>query len=253
MAYAEITTRDPNPVKRWLQRRRLADAVAIVKRAQSRDRLRVLDFGAGDGELIRQIADAPSIEAWAYEPAPSLMDEARKKLAGLEGVVLTENLDFVASGTFDYVFCLEVFEHLPEKETADAIAQIHRLLKPEGTAVIGVPHELFAPAMFKGLFRMFRRFGEFDARPGHIMRAALGRPPLRRPSGEISPGLAYHPHHLGFDYRVLRDVLQTRFRLEKKWFSPFPLLGAALNSEVYFMLRKAESAIAVNSPEAAGR
>jgi hypothetical protein len=112
-------------------------------------------------------------------------------------------------------------------------------LKPDGFAVIGVPHELFLPAMLKGLFRMFRRYGDFDARPGNILAAFRGRPPIQRPIAELSPGVSYHSHHLGFDYRTLERLLKEKFQLVEKWFSPFPILGAALNSEVYFVLSKA--------------
>ena len=253
MAYADITTRDPNPLKRWLQRRRFSDAIAVLRRAQVGDRLRVLDFGAGNGELVRQMADVAPIEAWVYEPTPSLMAEAKENLADLDAATFTENLDSVASGLFDYVFCLEVFEHLPQKETASAIADIHRLLKPDGIAVIGVPHELFLPALFKGLFRSCRRYGDFDANPGNILGAIVGRPPLQRPTVDLSPGLPFHLHHLGFDYRVLERTLQERLQLSRKWFSPFPLLGAAFNSEVYFLLRKAQPDLAADAGPESGR
>ena len=254
MAYADITIRDRNPVKRWLQRRRFSDAMKVLRGARLRDdRFRVLDFGAGDGELVHQLISIASIEASVFEPTPALMAEAREKLARLDSVVFAESLDSLESGVFDYVFCLEVFEHLPEAETVKAIAEIHRLLKPDGVAVIGVPHELFLPAMLKGLFRMFRRYGDFDARPSNILSAFRGRPPSQRPIAEISPGHSYHFHHLGFDYRARERLLQEQFRLVKKWFSPFPILGAALNSEVYFLLRKAQPTLAADAPQAARR
>jgi predicted SAM-dependent methyltransferase len=82
------------------------------------------------------------------------MVEARGKLAAFDSVTYAESLGSVESESFDYVFCLEVLEHLPAKETIAAIAEIHRLLKPAGAAVIGVPHELFLPALVKGLFRV---------------------------------------------------------------------------------------------------
>ena len=253
MAYAEMTVRDRNPVKRWLQRRRFSDALGVLRGVRLGDRLRILDFGAGDGDLLRQMTGVASIEAWAYEPTPWLMAEARETLAGLESVNYAESLDSIESGIFDYVFCLEVFEHLPENETGAAIAEIHRLLKPAGSVVIGVPHELFLPALFKGLFRMCRRYGEFDANPRNVLGAVLGRPPRRRPVAEIAPGLPYHYHHLGFDYRALERMLRQRFQLREKWFSPFPVLGAVLNSEVYFLFRKARSALAADALQAARR
>jgi SAM-dependent methyltransferase len=238
MAYADITTRDRNPIKRWLQRRRFSDALAVLTNARTFASMRVLDFGAGDGELIRLVVSSTPVEAWVYEPTPSLMTEARKKLTGFMAVRFAQSLGSIEPESFDYIFCLEVFEHLPEEETNSALAEIHRLLKPDGTAVIGVPHELFMTAFFKGLFRASRRYGEFDATPKNIFKPLLGHPPTQRPVAEIHTGLRYHFHHLGFDYRRLENVLKQSLQLEKKWFSPFPTLGAALNSEVYFLLRK---------------
>jgi SAM-dependent methyltransferase len=239
MAYADITTRDSNPIKRWLQRRRFTDALAVLAHADATAKLRVLDFGAGDGELVRQMVATTSVEPWVYEPTPSLMAEAREKLAAFGSVRFADDLGLIESQSFDCIFSLEVFEHLPEKETALALAEIHRLLKPAGIAVIGVPHELFLPALFKGVFRASRRYGEFDAIPGNIFKALTGHPPLQRPVAEIHPGLRYHFHHLGFDFRVLEHTLMQDFQLRRKWFSPVPMLGAVLNSEVYFLLQKA--------------
>jgi SAM-dependent methyltransferase len=237
MAYADLTTRDPNRVKRWLQNRRFRDAVGTLPPAGTAP-LRILDFGAGDGELVRQIALRQSIEACVYEPTPRVMAEAKEKLSGVPGVKFRSSLESVESGSFDYVFCLEVFEHLPRAETDAALAEMHRLVKPNGFVVIGVPHELFLPALLKGLFRMTRRYGAFDASPRTILAAVRGRPPSERPSMEISPGFAYFGAHLGFDYRDLEGVLQERFRVIRRWFSPIPMLGSALNSEVYYLLQK---------------
>ena len=242
MAYADITTRDSNPVKRWLQRRRFTDALAVLASADANARMRVLDFGAGDGELVRRMAGACGVEPWIYEPTPSLMAEAMATLAEFSSVRFVDDTGPIESATFDCIFSLEVFEHLPEKEMALAMAEIHRLLKPAGIAVIGVPHELFLPALVKGLFRASRRYGDFDAIPGNIFKALTGRPPLQRPVAEIRPGLAYHFHHLGFDFRVLEHTLKQRFQVRRKWFGPVPMLGAVLNSEVYFLVQKSADA-----------
>jgi SAM-dependent methyltransferase len=238
MAYADFTTRDRSPIKRWLHKRRLADALKVFRNSDAVSRPRVLDFGAGDGELVRRLASMATVEAFIFEPTPSLMAEAKEKLAGLDSIIFADRLETVESEIFDYVFCLEVFEHLPEKETLHAVGEIHRLLKPHGVAVIGVPHELFLPAILKGLFRVWRRPGKFDATFKNILAASCGRPPLHRPIAEIAPGVSYHFHHLGFDYRILERMLQDQLKLVDKWFSPFPILGFALNSEVYFLFRK---------------
>jgi SAM-dependent methyltransferase len=189
---------------------------------------------------VRQIALRKLIEPCVYEPTPRLMAEAKEKLSGLPGVAFRSSLESVESGSFDYVFCLEVFEHLPPAETDAALAEMHRLVKPDGFVVIGVPHELFLPALLKGLFRMTRRYGAFDASPKTVLAAVVGRPPSERPKMEISAGFAYFGAHLGFDYRDLERKLHERFRVIRRWFSPIPILGSALNSEVFYLLQKSE-------------
>ncbi|MFD1562786.1 class I SAM-dependent methyltransferase [Haloarchaeobius amylolyticus] len=44
----------------------------------------------------------------------------------------------LGSGTYDTVFCRNVLEHVPNPD--EAMAEIHRVLKSNGTAVVTVPH-----------------------------------------------------------------------------------------------------------------
>jgi SAM-dependent methyltransferase len=238
LSYADITVNDPNPVKRWMQRTRYADAVHVAQGLPEGDRQRILDYGGGNGELVKHLLRNISAQACVFEPTPDLMAEAQSNLAGIGSITFCSTSQKLSSGSFDLVFCLEVLEHLPENETTAALGEIDRLLRPRGTVVFGVPHEIHLPALFKGLFRMSRRFGKFDARWGNVCGAVIGKPPKRRPSSEISPGFLYHFDHLGFDYRKLRDRIKDNFQFEREWFSPFPHLGSLLNSEVYFLARR---------------
>ena len=240
LTYADLTTSDPNPVKRWIQGRRLSDALRFVRDTDAAEGARILDFGSGNGELVRRIAkkcERP-IQAWVYEPSPMRMTEARRNLEGLGGVSFVTGTTSIESGSFDSVFCLEVLEHLPPAEMRAACEEIHRLVKSRGVVVVGVPHELFLPALVKGIFRMFRRYGAFDATPRNVLAAVTGRPPLVRPAYRSEAGLMLHGEHLGFDFRTLKDTLCQHFVLERMWFSPFPWLGSAFNFEVYFLARK---------------
>lgn len=237
MKYADLTINDRNFIKRWLQRKRLADALQVFKQGAASS-LTVLDFGAGDGGFVQLAHRHVNASFCIYEPTPALMAEARQNLSGVPGITFAEMVDDLPSAAFDYIFSLEVFEHLPEAESKLALDHIERLLKPSGLALIGVPHEIYLPALLKGAFRMTRRLGEYDARAWNIACATLGRPRADRPIGEISSGLRYYYHHLGFDYRCLQHALAERFRLRKVWYSPVPWLGAMLNSEVYFLLEK---------------
>ncbi|HEX2181393.1 MAG TPA: PPOX class F420-dependent oxidoreductase [Rubrobacteraceae bacterium] len=238
LRYADITINDRNPVKSYLQRRRLRDALSVLDEDFAG---KVLDFGGGSGELSRILAARfARAEVFCYEPAPDLLEEARRNLSGFENVVPVPSLQKLEGRRFEYVFCLEVFEHLPRRETAQAIRAIRGLLAREGTAVVGVPNELFFPALVKGLFRMTRRYGAFDARPSNVLRAAVGRPPKRRPKREITPGLPYHFHHTGFDHRELRRKLSETFEVQRQFASPMG--GELLGSEIYLILKRRDRA-----------
>lgn len=239
MKYENITIKDPNLIKRYFHRRRFSDALRIFKNVLSTGLVHVLDYGGGDGELLRQMAAYPSIRATIYEPTPTLMAEAKRKLSDREWVSFSEEVTTLKDETYDFVFCLEVFEHLPKKETDQALGEIRRLIKPKGLAIIGVPIEIYFPAIFKGIFRMSRRYGEFDATPRNIFSATIGEPPQSRPIKEISSGFNYHFHHLGFDFRIFQRQMTKSFIIKKRWFSPFPFMGSIFNSEVYFMGQKA--------------
>jgi 2-polyprenyl-3-methyl-5-hydroxy-6-metoxy-1,4-benzoquinol methylase len=240
MAYSDITFKDKNPIKRWLQQRRLVTATRIADGISNPEC--VLDFGAGNGELSKLIAlQFPKAKILCYEPTPSLMAEARENLANLAQVYFCSDVAEIAKNSVDLIFCLEVFEHLPKAETEDAIEKITHLLSRDGNAVIGVPIEIGLPALYKGIFRMSRRFGKFDASVKNILLATLCAPPKKRPVSEIAHELAYHFEHMGFDYRNLLSLLNMRFRLEQVTTSPFSIFGKWLNPEIYFVVKQAST------------
>jgi len=247
MRYADITRNDANPIKRYLQRTRLGQAITQVQ--DSKAGLRILDFGAGDGELCRQLAQRfPDAKIVCYEPAGTLHQEAVENLAGLENAIVACSVDDLEGGRFDYVFCMEVFEHLPPAATMEAIRAIDRLLADDGLGVVSVPLEVHAPALVKGLFRMTRRYRAFDARIIPVIRATLGAPPRDRLCGQLEPGLAYYFDHLGFDHRLLHRLLHSRFASVRVLGSPLGWLGTWLNSQVFFLCRKNRPLPADRSP-----
>jgi ubiquinone/menaquinone biosynthesis C-methylase UbiE len=96
MAYTDITVRDPNPIKRWLQRRRFRDALAILYDADSTKLLKILDFGGGDGELFFQLLQRhPNACVCLYEPNLSLLNEAKEKLSAWEDIYFTSDIGSV--------------------------------------------------------------------------------------------------------------------------------------------------------------
>ena len=243
MTYGDITFNEPNRIKRYLQNRRLDDAIGVLDRPGLEACRTILDFGAGDGQLCRRIQTRFSGKTtYCYEPSPRLAAEAEEVLRLVANAPIVTSFDALGGLHFDCIFCLGVLEHLPEERLGPTLELLSDLLVPDGVCVLEVPNEVFLPALVRGLFRMTRRYGEFDARLPNILRASVGRPPRQRPLGEIGPGLPYHFHHLGFDDRRLTPRLREHFAIADRFGSPWPFLGPRLNFEIYYLLRKVPAA-----------
>ncbi|MFQ1866311.1 class I SAM-dependent methyltransferase, partial [Aeromonas veronii] len=149
-----------------------------------------------------------------------------------------QDISGVDLGCVDIVFCLEVFEHLPPDETNDALSKMYDLLKQEGVLIIGTPVEIGIPALYKGIFRMLRRYGEFDANIKNVWLSFIKRPPSKRPVAEIAPKFKFHFEHMGFDFRRLKKIISTRFLIRDVSTSPISWIGTWIMPEVYFVAEK---------------
>ncbi len=238
MTYSKITFKDKNLVKRWLQKQRLVSALDAVKESKC-EPLTICDFGSGNGELCKSLRKQyPKTHIICYEPHPTLLNEAKVNLIKLENISYVQDIGELDNESIDLVFSLEVFEHLPNNETYSALQVIYALLRSNGQLIIGVPVEVGIPALYKGAFRMVRRYGAFDANIKNVFMSFLYKPPVNRPTSEITHGFKYHFEHVGFDYRRLPKILGTNFKNLTVSSSPFSFMGIWLMPEVYFNVEK---------------
>lgn len=112
---------------------------------------RVLDVGSGPGLLLCDIAGAVGAGGLAagIDISPSMLAIARHRCAGMNNVELA-NGDATAllwpDGHFDRAVSTQVYEYVPD--LAMAFAELHRVLKPGGRAVVMATDAdsiLFAP------------------------------------------------------------------------------------------------------------
>ncbi len=233
--YSDITINDRNPIKRKLQRTRLRHSLKILQSLSADAVVKILDFGAGDATLAKYVSEIlPKAKIFCYEPSPDLLEQAKENPLLPPEIRITGNLSDLPARQFDYIFCLEVLEHLPENLIPHTLEQIRLLLHANGALVFSVPNEIYLAALMKGLFRLTRRWGDIDARPLNILKAILGRSITPRPVSEISKGVPYIFRHIGFDYRRLQKTIQEKFELLSGYGSPLPSLPLFFNFEIYW-------------------
>ena len=110
---------------------------------------RVLDLGCGEGRHVHGLHMIGGLDVVGVDMDDAALDKAREGLSTLpprkDDDPFTTRflagdataLDF-PDDAFDAVICSEVLEHLPDYNAA--LAEIRRVLKPEGRLCITVPH-----------------------------------------------------------------------------------------------------------------
>lgn len=111
----------------------------IVRMANIKTGAKVLDVGCGSGNLTLTAKRYAGLSGSVYgiDASPEMIDVARQnaKRTGIDAmfdVGLIEKLPFEDS-TFDVVISRLVMHHLPDDLKQQALAEIFRILKPEGT------------------------------------------------------------------------------------------------------------------------
>jgi ubiquinone/menaquinone biosynthesis C-methylase UbiE len=92
---------------------------------------KVLDVGCGTGEHLHRAVDE-GLQAFGLEPAPSMLEVARRNVpkAEIKQGVATE-LPY-ADASFDLVIMVEVLRYLDRPDTEQALREARRVLKPGG-------------------------------------------------------------------------------------------------------------------------
>jgi len=98
---------------------------------------RVLDYGAGDGELVELLLDR-GYRVAAYEPSTSRGDRLLRLVGGQQRFLGV--LDGKAKQQFDVVFMIEVIEHILDQDLDDALQRMRDLLKNGGTLIVTTPN-----------------------------------------------------------------------------------------------------------------
>gem|GEM_PF-471732 len=132
----------------------LAD-LSVIERYKPRGNF--LDIGTNMGFFLRN-ARGRGRTIYGVEPSPSLSEMARKYFGLNVRTAFLETAGFDSS-FFDVVTMTDVFEHLTEPKKM--LAEVHRILKPDGIVFIKVPNGLFN-ILKLSIARMAGKLSDYD-------------------------------------------------------------------------------------------
>jgi SAM-dependent methyltransferase len=100
---------------------------------------RVLDFGCGVGRVLRYWADYPKTEIHGCDYQQDAIEWCTENIPFGHFAVnkLWPDLPY-SDGTFDVIYALSVFTHLPESAQLPWLAELSRILKPGGVIYFSV-------------------------------------------------------------------------------------------------------------------
>jgi ubiquinone/menaquinone biosynthesis C-methylase UbiE len=104
--------------------------------------LRILDVGCATGRLLARLAEAGATQLYGADLAPRILEVAREKLSRTKAKVELRTADAEDSlpwdrDSFDAVTLTGVLHHF--FRPGDALAEIHRILRPGGRLLIVDP------------------------------------------------------------------------------------------------------------------
>jgi SAM-dependent methyltransferase len=126
--------RSPWPI-RLIERRRLSIISDFVGPSAG---LEICEIGSGGGHVLRLFPDA---RLTAIDVSDVYLETARRNLTGYDVRFLKGEVEHLglAAESFDRIVCTEVLEHTVDPDAI--LAEIARLLKPDGVAVVTVPND----------------------------------------------------------------------------------------------------------------
>src|SRR5690606_5358401 len=108
--------------------------------------MKLLEVGSGGGHVLAMFKQS---KLTAVDVSEVFLETAKKNLAGYDAEFIKGEIDKLGlpEQSFDRIICTEVLEHTTEPRKI--LAEIRRLLKPDGWAVITVPVDPLIDGMKK--------------------------------------------------------------------------------------------------------
>lgn len=146
--------------------RALADTIASLAPGlaarDERDRPQALDFGCGCARVLRHLASTLPHVCWhGADIDGEAIQWCRQQLPGLAAWSVCDEWPPLSYGdrSFDVIFSVSVFTHIPEAMQLAWLRELDRILKPDGVAILSVYNQVIHEILPGQLRRQLRDTG----------------------------------------------------------------------------------------------
>jgi phospholipid N-methyltransferase len=191
----------------------------------------ILDYGAGDGRLLKLLRAAEpdarlvGFEPWSYEEAYIRLKGAADDLA--------RDIRSIRGEQFDTVVCLILTEHLSDEVVAKIFDDLVAHTRVDGRIIVSVPARMARRSLLSGTMPTTLGQPRRGLLLGSLRAAVTGRrTSTRRETAGFSSTR-------GGDHPALRHWLKRPGLVlieARSW--PVPILGSVLNSHTFFVWRR---------------
>lgn len=193
-----------------------------------------LDVGCGIGfwppqYWKRGFRDITAVDISASSLA---LAKERSRLAGVEATFQEENAEHLsfADNTFDHVNCHGVVHHTVSPE--GAVSEIHRVLKPGGTAMISVYYKNVILRNLGLLHPFISAMGKVGARLSGRGREGIYSVSEINELVRLYDG-ADNPIGIAYDRKEFRELLGPGFRVDEVFFHFFPARSLPIRTPLW--------------------
>ncbi|CAB9527637.1 Cyclopropane-fatty-acyl-phospholipid synthase [Seminavis robusta] len=107
----------------------------VAKKLKLKPGMKVLDLGCGWGSAAHYMATHHNVSVVAYNNCPEQVGYCRRKCKGLDVTIHCDDYRN-ATGTFDAVYSIGLFEHIGHTNGKGYFQVVHRCLTQEGVALV---------------------------------------------------------------------------------------------------------------------
>ena len=135
-----------------------------------RDFQSILDYGCGDGRLIKYMSKvAPQAETFGCDPSGDAIEACKRKWGDKNFIQINSSPpSSFTDNQFDLIYAYSVFTIVSEEEHIEWLKELTRILKPGGIAIHAIKGheflrraEIFSPEIVTDYFKIKEPINEF--------------------------------------------------------------------------------------------